>query len=300
MAETVGLIGLGIMGKIFADHLLAAGFTVIGYDIDPERMERFSIQGGGRRNSPAEIANEASVILSVLPSDAALEDVIGGPNGLVDSQNRRFILVECSTLSLAAKHGAYSSITEIGCKMLDCTISGTGEQASRKDLSFYGSGDLETLNRVRPILEHLGRQVFFLGAFGNGTKMKLVANLLVAIHNVAAAEAIVLSRKAGLDLPTMFEAISAGAGSSRMFEIRGPMMINGGYGTGESSRLDVFKKDLKLIGAFCEEVGSAAPVYALCSQFYQSAILQGWEELDPGAVCKVFERLSGLDGSAGT
>jgi len=292
MSGTVGIIGLGIMGSIFARHLLAAGVQVVGCDIDPARRVELAAAGGSVMGSPRDVAQAAPVVITLLPSELALDEVVAGAGGLAGAG--AFVLVECSTMSLQAKHQAAGRLAGTGADILDCPISGTGVQAARKELSFYASGRAEVFARVRDILALVGRDVFYLGEFGNGTKTKLISNLLVAIHNVAAAEAITLARRAGIDPEAMLRTVTAGAGSSRMLEVRGPMMIAGSYGTGESSRLDVFRKDLAVIGAFCTEVGSVAPVFGLCAQLYQSAIAQGWERLDPGAVCKVIEGMAGL------
>jgi L-threonate 2-dehydrogenase len=298
MTGTVGVIGLGIMGSTFARHLLAAGVPVVGFDIDARQVARFEADGGQPTASPLMVAQAAPVVFTLLPSEAALESVMAGEDGLTSAGPQDLTLVECSTMSLKAKHWAAERLAAIGAGVLDCPISGTGVQAARKELSFYASGDEARFEAVRDTLALLGRDVFYLGAFGNGTKTKLISNLLVAIHNVAAAEALTLGRKAGLDPDTLLRTISAGAGSSRMLEVRGPMMIAGAYGGGDSSRLDVFRKDLSLIGAFCTELGSSAPVFDLCSQLYQTAIAQGMENLDPGAVCRVIERLSGFEEEA--
>ena len=295
MAVTIGVIGLGIMGGTFARHLLEAGERVLGCDPDPAKMARFTAAGGIAAASPAEMAREARVILTLLPSEAALEAVVDGPDGLCAAGTQGFILVECGTLPLEAKTRAAERLAAIGAEMLDCPISGTGQQAANKDLSFYASGREDSVETVRPVLAKIGRDVFYLGAFGNGIKTKFIANLLVAIHNVAAAEALTLARKAGLDVEQVLATVAPGAGGSRMLQVRGPMMIAGSYGEGDSARLDVFRKDLRLISAFCAESGGVAPVFNLCSQLYHAAIAQGFEAQDPGAVCRVIEHMSGLD-----
>ena len=292
MKEVVGIAGLGIMGSSFARHLIAAGKLVIGYDTAPFAREKFAAMGGEVADAPRALADECPVILACLPSDAALNSVVAGPGGLVTSGTNSFVLVECGTLSLEAKSAANQTLQRMGAQMLDCPVSGTGVQAAKRDVVFYASGDEKTFRTIEPLFRLLGREAFFLGAFGNGMRMKLLSNLLVSIHNVAAAEAIVLARKAGIDPDMLIRAVSAGAGSSRMFEVRGPMMISGEFHSGASSRLDVFQKDLEAISRFCDEMGTPSPLFTLCNTLYHRAITQGWSEADPGVVYQVIEQMS--------
>lgn len=298
MRQSVGIIGLGIIGSNFAKHLIAEGMQVIGYDTAPPARDRLAALGGEIASSPGDVADHCPVVLACLPSEAALDRVVSGPGGLTVANNRHFTLVECGTLSVEAKEAAYHQLQEHGAKMLDCPVSGTGVQAANRDVVFYASGDKETFRVVEPLLRLVGRDAFFLGAFGNGMRMKLLSNLLVSIHNVAAAEAIVLARRAGIDLEVMMQAVSAGAGTSRMFEIRGPMMISGDFHSGASSRLDVFQKDLDAISRFTEECGIPSPVFALCKTFYRKAIELGWTEADPGVVYRIVEQMS-VQGQSG-
>jgi putative dehydrogenase len=143
--------------------------------------------------------------------------------------------------------------------LLDCPLSGTGAQARAKDLVVYASGDRVACRRVAPIFSEFARAHYYVGPFGAGSRMKFVANLLVAIHNVAAAEALVLARKAGLDPALTLKVIADGAGSSRMLQVRGPMMLKSDY-TKPTMKLDVWQKDMGIIADFAVETGSATPL----------------------------------------
>ena len=183
-------------------------------------------------------------------------------------------VVETSTLSLDDKLEVERILREAGHTALDCPMSGTGAQAAVKDIVVYASGDPTAIERLRPAFAAFTRKVFDLGAFGNGSKMKFIANHLVAIHNAAAAEAMVLAMKAGLDANRVVEVIGSGAGTSRMFELRAPMMAANNY-LPATARLAIFKKDLMVIGEFASGLACPTPLFDLSASLYRGALAMG-------------------------
>jgi putative dehydrogenase len=177
--------------------------------------------------------------------------------------------------------------------MLDCPLSGTGAQAVTRDLALYGSGDEPAFARCREAFAAFARVSHYLGAFGNGSRMKFVANLLVAVHNVAAAEAMVLGTKAGLDPERILEVIGSGAGTSRIFELRGPMMARGVY-TPPTATMNVLQKDSAIIAAFARALGVDTPMLTAAAPLYDEAETQGYADEDVGAVHAVLARRAGL------
>jgi 3-hydroxyisobutyrate dehydrogenase-like beta-hydroxyacid dehydrogenase len=175
--------------------------------------------------------------------------------------------------------------------LLDCPLSGTGAQARTKDLSVYASGDEGAYRKAVPVFEGFARSHYYLGEFGNGSKMKFVANLLVAIHNVAAAEAFVLGMKAGLDPATILKVAGDGAGSSRMFQVRGPQMVAGRYDDA-TMKVEVWQKDMKIIGEFATKLGVPTPLFNASAAVYTAAMAQGFARQDTAAVCAVLESLA--------
>jgi 3-hydroxyisobutyrate dehydrogenase-like beta-hydroxyacid dehydrogenase len=278
--RSVGVIGLGIMGSSVARHLVAAGQSVVGFDTDAGRYALFNSDNFHGAGTLAALA-EADVILTSLPSDQALEATVGSLLG----SPRRYgqVVIELSTLSLQGKLRQFERLAGGGIAMLDCPISGTGAQAAVGDLVLYVSGDAEFERRVRPVLANFSRRTIYLGAFGNGTRMKFAANLLVAIHNVAAAEAISLGLRCGLDPETLCEVLAAGAGQSRMLEVRGPMMVAGTYAP-PTMKLDVWQKDMRLIKAFAEQIGAGTPMFDTTIPLYEAARTSGHGEEDTAAV----------------
>jgi L-threonate 2-dehydrogenase len=286
----VGVIGLGNMGSAMAANLVQAGFEVVGTDV-VARYRNALKKAGGTALADARAVGKCSrrIILS-LPSEAALQAVCAD---LAASCLPGAIVIETGTLPLAAKIKARDILAGRDVTLLDCTLSGTGAQAKNRDLAVYASGDTKAIKVFRPIIDGFARACYDLGEFGNGTRMKFVANLLVAIHNVAAAEAILLGVRSGLDPATLVKVIGDGAGSSRMFQVRGPSMVNRTWDEAMISN-KVWQKDLKLIGEALKDTGSPAPLFCATIPLYTAALATGHAEHDTAAVYEVFERMAGM------
>jgi putative dehydrogenase len=287
--KSIGIIGLGIMGGAIARNLIAAGFRVGAFDIDKGRAAAAAASGVALRGSASEAADGADLVLTSLPSIAALDETA---EALAAKPRPGLILAEISTLPIEAKERARDRLAA-GIVMLDCPLSGTGAQAVTGDLALYGSGDEAAFARCRDAFAGFARVSHYLGAFGNGSRMKFVANLLVAVHNAAAAEAIVLGTKAGLDPERILEVISSGAGNSRIFELRGPMMAKGVY-TPPTATMHVLQKDSAIIAEFAHALGVATPMLDAAAPLYDEAEAQGYAEEDVGAVHAVLARRAGL------
>ncbi len=293
MGGSVGVIGLGNMGGAIAANLLASGFDVIGIDVDPERLAAILDRGGRTAPTPAEVAAEADIVILSLPNVAALQQVLHGPGGLAVEGRSGVICVETSTFPLPAKVAAKEALEARDIPLLDCTVSGTGSQARERDIVLYTSGPADLLEQCRPVFEAVSKASPRVGDFGAGSVMKFVSNLLVAIHTVAAAEALTLAAKAGLDTGMALEMLSAGAGNSRMLEVRGPLMVAGDYDVG-SATLDTLTKDSEIILGFAAELDCPVPMLSNAATFLRAAAGQGLNELDPAVVREVLGSLAGL------
>ncbi len=234
------------------------------------------------------------MVLLSLPSVAALDATIGAADGLIASRRRGLIAIEASTLPIADKQRGHHALGEAGMILLDCPLSGTGAQAASRDVAVYGSGDKAAYEACVPIFDGFARAHYYLGGFASGSRMKFVANLLVAIHNVAAAEALVLGMKAGLDAETIYRVIADGAGSSRMFEVRGPMMVAGEYDDA-TMKIEVWQKDMAIIADFAKDLDCPTPMFSASARWYAEAMAQGRATQDTAAVCAVLEDLAGLE-----
>jgi putative dehydrogenase len=276
------------MGSAMSASLLRAGFTVIGYDILEARRREHRKAGGTAARSCRDLARRADVIVTSLPSSDALLDVAGE---LAKPARRHQIIVETSTLPIPVKEAARHRLGASGVTLLDCPLSGTGAQARAKDLVVYASGDRKAYTRVAPVLDGFARAHYYVGAFGAGSKMKFVANLLVAIHNVAAAEALVLANKSGLDPAIVLKVVSAGAGNSRMLEVRGPMMVKGDYSKA-TMKVQVWQKDMTIIGEFARKLDCPTPLFSASAAFYTAAMAMGRGAEDTASVCAVLEQMA--------
>ena len=280
------------MGGQIARHLLTAGYRVVGRDVEPERADALAALGAACARSAAEVAARADTMILSLPSVQAFEDVIGGEGGVAEAARPGLAVIEASTLPLAVKDRARRLLAGRGAELLDCPISGTGAQMRAKDVVIYASGDAAALERAGPVLAAFSRDWVDVGAFGNGTKLKLVANLLVAIHNVAAAEALLVAERAGLDPRAALAALTAGAGTSRMLEVRGPVMLDGAYGAA-AMRVQTFAKDIDIISAFARDLACPTPLFSMAAQVHLAALAQGHADEDTACVFAVLQLLAG-------
>jgi L-threonate 2-dehydrogenase len=211
---------------------------------------------------------------------------------LVASQARRLVVAETSTLPESAKRRAHDLLARHGITLLDCPLSGTGAQAVNRDLAVYASGDAAAIKAFAPVFEGFARVRYDVGAFGNGTRMKLVANLLVAIHNVSTAEAILMGARAGLDPAQIVKVVADGAGGSRMFQVRGPVMVDRSWDEA-TMKVSTWQKDMRLIHELLAATGTPAPLFAACGPVYNAAMALGHGDADTAAVYAVLEQMVG-------
>jgi putative dehydrogenase len=301
MDKVVGVVGLGIMGGAMAKNLLAAGFRVVGFDVAEAAKKAFTDRGGELASSPKDVADKVDIVILSLPSIAVLDEVTSGQNGLPSSSKKGLIALEMSTMPLDAKTRAFNALKAKGQTLMDCPVSGTGAQAAVKDLVVFASGEESDFKKIGAVLEGMSRRQVYVGPFGNGSKIKFLANHLVTIHNVAAAEAFAYGQKAGLDPKLIYDVLQDSAGSSRMFQIRGPQMVAARYDNVTATN-KTHLKDLGIIDSYAKEVHCPVPLFAAAAQYYYAAYEQGAAELDTAAVCMIAERLAGInrgDGKGG-
>ena len=290
--ETVGIVGVGIMGGAMAKNLRLAGFPVVAFDVSAAALRGIEALGGSAAGSAAEVARSARVVITSLPTEAALRAALGGPDGIVASSGNPLV-IEMSTMRLDIKQELRALLAAAGKTLLDCPVSGTGAQAANKDLVVFASGDRAAYDSLGDILAGMSRQQHYLGEFGNGSRMKYLANVLVNIHNVAAAEMFTLAGKAGMDLGTVFDVLKDSAGTSRMLQVRGPMMVNQDYDNA-TARIEMYMKDLDIISEFAFDLRCPMPLFGVATQMYFTALNHGRGAQDTAAVCAVVEDLAGI------
>lgn len=296
MDKTVGIVGLGIMGSAIARNLVERGWRVIGFDIDAARCAELALANVTIADDAGQVARSAPVIMTSLPDPAAVEDVA---RSIAASAAPPRIVVELSTLAIADKLRFEAILKPAGHIALDCPLSGTGAQAIHRDLVVYASGDSAAIAGCAALFADFARQSADLGAYGNGSRMKFIANHLVAIHNVATAEAMLLAQRAGLDPQMVVDMVSPGAGGSRMFQMRAPMMVEGVYEPA-TMKVSIWQKDMAIISEFAAEVGCATPLFTQTQPVYAQAMAMGFGDRDTASVFEVLKQTNVGDTKTGT
>lgn len=291
MGIKVGIVGLGKMGLPLAARLLEKGFTVNGYR--RHTMDDFVALGGTPLASCKEVAQRSDVVLTCLPNDAALLEVTTGEQGLVAGAHPGLVVIEVSMLTLQGKERARQELERAGIQMLDCPISGTPAMIAPGKTVFFGSGDKETFEKFLPVFEAITSNNFYLGEFGAGSKMKCVANLLVAIHNLAAAEAMVLSTSAGLDPAMVMKVINPSIAGSAAFASRAPMMVAKQYDPPLGSVGQV-KEFILIIRELTTSLGVATPLLDVAEHYYEGAIEAGHGDRDVAAIYAFLSEHAGI------
>jgi L-threonate 2-dehydrogenase len=286
MDKTVGIVGLGIMGGAIARNLIDRGWHVVGFDTDSARCAELAQAGVAIVEGVAHVVRNTPIVMTSLPTPAAVESVA---KQIAESGAPQRIVVELSTLTLADKLRFEATLKKAGHIALDCPLSGTGAQARMRDLIVYASGDSAAIAKCTPLFADFGKQSADLGVYGNGSRMKFVANHLVAIHNVATAEAMILAERAGLDPKLVVEMVGPGAGGSRMFQMRAPMMVEGKYEPA-TMKVSTWKKDMAIIAEFADDVGVETPMFTLTQPVYTQAMTMGLGDQDTASVFEVLKK----------
>jgi putative dehydrogenase len=293
MPLRIGLVGLGIMGSAYAGHLIDGGFPTVGFDPDAAALQRYTSRGGRAAASPLEVAQDADVVVLALSSVAAVDAAVFGNDGLAAGITPGKTVLDAGTFDLDLKERVRAELERRGASVLDTPVSGTGSQAQKKDLVFFASGARDAFDRVAAVLGTLARDVRYVGPFGNGSKLKYIANLLVTIHNLSTAEAIVLGERAGIAADTVLDVLGNSAATSRMFQVRGPMMASHSYEPA-TMRLEVYEKDIEIIDGFAKSLQCPTPLFSTSMPFYERAIEQGRGKQDTAAIVSVLREAAGL------
>jgi 3-hydroxyisobutyrate dehydrogenase-like beta-hydroxyacid dehydrogenase len=270
---TVGLVGLGLLGGAVAARLRGAGHAVIGHDVVPACVERLLALGGAAAKSAAEVAARAEVVCTLLPSLGAVEEAILGADGVLAGARPGLAVCQMSTISPALTERLARETAARGFVFLDCPVSGTsGMVAAGHGVIFVG-GERSAYERWRPLLESILPSAVHVGAAGHAMLLKLVANLLVALNSASAAEALALAQRGGLDPQMVLEVLKTGAATSRMLDVRGPLMVRGEFPA--QMKLDLFMKDLHLIQDAAGAVGARLPLTDVAERLYAAAQAAG-------------------------
>lgn len=294
MAMTVGIIGIGAMGAPIAARIAEAGFPVVGFDIDPQRVALLKACGGKVVGSPGEVVAAADVTLQLLPSPQALDEAV---QDIVAHARSGAIVLESGTFRIADKERARDALAAKGVRLMDCPLSGTSAQVAEGHVSMFASGDRADYDRALPVMQSFTERVDYVGPFGNGMRMKLVANTLVCTNTAAAAEALALAQRLGLDIGVTHEVLSASpAASSTMLKHRGALMVSGRYEPAGGA-LAILVKDAAIIADAGQAAGADLPLFKIAKDRYELAIKKG-KTRDAAAIFEEFSPLARREGKA--
>jgi 3-hydroxyisobutyrate dehydrogenase-like beta-hydroxyacid dehydrogenase len=289
--STIGIVGLGLLGHAIASRLIEAGHSVVGFDVLQDRVSALAVMGGTPASSAAAVARSAEAVCTILPSLATAEAAILGAGGILAGARPDLAVIQMSTISPTLTERLAREVTARGLGFLDCPVSGTSSMVERGDGIFFVGGDRALFERWQPVLESVLARAVLVGRVGQAMVLKLVANLLVALNSAAAAEALTLARKAGLDLPLALDVLNASAAASSMLKVRGPMIVRGEFPA--QMKLDLFMKDIHLMQEAATAVGAPLPFTDLAERLYATAQAQGHGGEDLAVVVTALDSASG-------
>ncbi|MBB3609765.1 L-threonate dehydrogenase [Rhizobium sp. BK602] len=289
---TAAVIGLGSMGLGMARSLKRAGLDVIGYDISAAAVDRFVSEGGRGASSPAEAAQGADIVVSVVVNGAQTRDVLFGAGKVAEVMKRGAVFISSATMDPAVARELAERSTALGLHYLDAPISGGAVKAASGELTIMASGTKAAFDTARPALDAMAGKVYELGdAAGTGAAFKMINQLLAGVHIAAACEAITFAAKQGLDLDKVYEVITASAGNSWMFENRVPHVLEGDYSP--RSAIEIFVKDLGIVQDMARAERYPAPLAAAALQMYLAASGAGMGRDDDASLARLYAQLSG-------
>jgi 3-hydroxyisobutyrate dehydrogenase-like beta-hydroxyacid dehydrogenase len=292
MASAVGFIGLGAMGGPMALNLVKHEFSLVVHDVEPGKTERLRASGAAVVDSAAAVAAATTRTICMVETTAQAEAVIAGPGGIVERAAAGHIVACMSTIDPLVARRLGTTLQARGIAMVDAPVSGGTERAASGELSIIVGGAAETVAACQDLFRAMGRNVFHVGALGQGLAMKLVNNMLVQVNTVAVAEALVLGVKAGLDPQAIYDVVRVSTGTSFAFETRVPRILRRDFAPGGT--VDISFKDQELETQFAKQLGVPVLLANVSQQVYQMARAAGLNKEDGSAIVKVLERLAGV------
>jgi len=292
MSESVGFIGLGIMGQGMAHNLLKAGFNLTVWNRTISKMQPLIDAGARGAESPADVAARADIIITCVSDTPDVEAVILGEDGVIHGARDGALVIDCSTISPHTTIEIAKQLSEKNVTMLDAPISGGSEGAANGTLSIMVGGDADDFNRAQAIFTAMGKTITHVGGQGAGQTVKLVNQILVVINMLAVSEALLFAQAGGLDLEKTLEAVSGGAAGSWMLSNRGPQCIDRDWRPGFT--IDLQQKDLRLVLEAADQMGVPAMGTSMVFQMYRTLQQQGLGAEGNHALIKALEKMTGL------
>jgi 2-hydroxy-3-oxopropionate reductase len=291
--KRIGYVGLGLMGSGMAKNLMAAGFPLIGYDIDESKMEAIRKMGGKTFASPDRIPGEVDVILFSLPNSHIVNNVVQNTLKLFECGEKGLIVVDTSTADPIPSEELATQLREKGIEMLDATVSGTSKMCAVKDVIFMVGGREETFKECQPIFSAMGKEAFFLGGNGAGAATKLIVNLVLGINRMALAEGLTLGKKAGMDQRRLLEVLKKSAAYSKAMDMKGSRMINKEF-LPQEGRMSGHLKGVRLMLELGNRFGCPLPLSSIHAQALISEVSKGRGEWDTADIISYYEALANV------
>ena len=293
MAENIGFIGLGVMGKPMAKHLVAAGHRLIVHNRSRAAVDELVAAGATAAGSPAEVAKASTVVITMLPDTADVERVLTGPNGVLSSLQAGAVVIDMSSISPVATERLASLVAEKGGSMLDAPVSGGEIGAINAALSIMVGGDEATFTRVRPILGAMGNaeKIIYIGRSGAGQICKVCNQVAIGGALAGVSEAFALAKKAGVDAARVRQALLGGFAASRVLEVHGERMLIDNYKPGFRAKL--YQKDLRIANEAAAANSVAMPTTAIVTQLVNALVASGGADLDYAALGTVLFKMAG-------
>ncbi len=288
----VGYIGLGLMGKPMAENILKAGFPLVVHNRSRAAVDELAAQGARAASSPAEVAAQVDVVFTNLPDSPDVEDVVLGPQGIAEAAHPGLVFVDHSTIKPATARRLAAALSEKGVAALDAPVSGGDIGARNATLTIMVGGEAVALEKVRPVLQAVGKTITHVGASGAGQVAKAANQIMVAAQMVAMGELLVFAQKAGVNPQKVVEAIQAGAAQCWTLDVKPPRLFAGNRAPGFKARMQA--KDLGIVIETAREYGVPLPSTAENAQLFEALLQMGMGELDNSAVIAVIEALAGV------
>lgn len=288
MAAKLGLVGLGLVGTAMAERLLAKGFEVVGFDIDPARREHLEKLGGQVPGNPAEVSEQVDRLILSLPDTNVVLQVVEGPAGILEAATPPKYIIDTTTGEPDETAALAQRLTKRGIHFLDAPFSGSSQQLREGDVAFMVGGERKDFGDCQDIFRALSEKVFYLGACGNGSKAKLASNLILGLNRVVLAEGLVFARKLGLELEGFLEILKVTPAYSVAMDVKGKKMLEGDFAP--QARIHQHHKDLSIILKYAQRKGQELPLSKVHLDILQKAIEAGDAELDNSAVIREIQR----------
>jgi 2-hydroxy-3-oxopropionate reductase len=293
MKPKIGFIGVGIMGRHMASHLLEAGYQLVAYDVVPEAMDFVVSKGAGRGESCHDVAARGDLIISMVPDSPDVEKVALGEGGIIEASREGLIYVDMSTIAPTVAIKVAQGLGAKGVRCLDAPVSGGEMGAKNATLSIMAGGPEDLFNEVKPVFEVMGKTITLCGGNGAGQTVKACNQIQVALNFVGMAEAFVLGAKAGVDPAIILQVLSGGYAQTRVMDVRGPKLIKGEFEPGFKSKFHF--KDLNIIMETARELNVPLPATAIAHSLFNAVIASGRGDLDHSAVINIIEDLAKVE-----